>query len=118
MSGGELFDHIVSAGRLSPDESRSIFQQVGAWRDEAHRGYAGEKDYSYWAAVVIGPSSTRRRERALFLIKGVSDDYTLFPTLLDMAQYVFPILFASTLAFLTDVDIEFSKGCTVGGMYK
>lgn len=28
VSGGELFDHIVSEGRLDPDEARSIFQQV------------------------------------------------------------------------------------------
>lgn len=28
MSGGELFDHIVTEGRLGPDEARSIFQQV------------------------------------------------------------------------------------------
>ncbi|CAM9662416.1 unnamed protein product, partial [Discosporangium mesarthrocarpum] len=28
VSGGELFDHIVSKGRLHADEARSIFQQV------------------------------------------------------------------------------------------
>jgi hypothetical protein len=28
VSGGELFDSIVSKGRLGPDEARTIFQQV------------------------------------------------------------------------------------------
>ncbi|CAN0582096.1 unnamed protein product, partial [Laminaria digitata] len=28
VPGGELFDHIVTEGRLDPDEARSIFQQV------------------------------------------------------------------------------------------
>lgn len=28
VSGGELFDYIVSRGRLPPDEARHFFQQV------------------------------------------------------------------------------------------
>jgi serine/threonine protein kinase len=28
VSGGELFDYIVSRGRLSPDEARHFFHQV------------------------------------------------------------------------------------------
>lgn len=30
VSGGELFDYIVSRGRLPPDEARHFFHQVGS----------------------------------------------------------------------------------------
>ncbi len=32
VSGGELFDYIVSRGRLSPDEARHFFHQVCTYR--------------------------------------------------------------------------------------
>jgi 5'-AMP-activated protein kinase, catalytic alpha subunit len=35
-SGGELFDYIISKGRLSPDEARSFFHQIVAGVEYCH----------------------------------------------------------------------------------
>lgn len=37
MEGGELFDYLVSQGRLPPDEASRYFQQIIAGVDYCHR---------------------------------------------------------------------------------
>jgi 5'-AMP-activated protein kinase catalytic alpha subunit len=36
VSGGELFDYIVSRGRLSPDEARHFFHQIVSGIEYCH----------------------------------------------------------------------------------
>ena len=42
--GGELFDYIVSKGRLAPDEARHFFHQSGSGVEYCHDQHRGQSE--------------------------------------------------------------------------
>lgn len=102
VSGGELFDYIVSKGRLSEDEARKFFQQIISGVEYCHRFRVVHRDLKPENLLLDGDRSVKIAD---FGLSNMMHDGDFLKTSCGSPNYAAPEVISGKLYAGPEVDV-------------
>ena len=102
VAGGELFDYIVSRGRLSPDESRHFFHQIISGVEYCHFHHIVHRDLKPENLLLDGDNTIKLAD---FGLSNVMRDGDFLRTSCGSPNYAAPEVISGNLYAGPEVDI-------------
>eukprot|EP00761_Pharyngomonas_kirbyi_P014166 gb/GECH01014196.1/.p1 GENE.gb/GECH01014196.1/~~gb/GECH01014196.1/.p1 ORF type:complete len:488 (+),score=126.34 gb/GECH01014196.1/:1-1464(+) len=102
VSGGELFDHIVSKGKLSEDEGRRFFQQIISGVEYCHRFMVVHRDLKPENLLL---NSDKDVKIADFGLSNIMEDGDFLKTSCGSPNYAAPEVISGNLYAGPEVDV-------------